>query len=123
MIGRVLIRWSVRGEGIVVVQHTEIVPRLGPNIVWFRRMNVRIVSARSSQNIVVSGCVSDLLTDVDDLSVHDGECRPAHKAVDEWRVGILKNLLGAAGKFICRLTPVVVFHCDDENLFDLLRRA
>ena len=40
------------------------------------------------------------------------------QAVDERRVGILKDLLDRAGKLIGRLSPVVVFHRDHENRLD-----
>ena len=110
---------ATRGrKGIIVIENAKIRAGFRPEIIGFRRMNVRIVSARCSQNIAIIRGKGRLLADIDLATIHDGSRGPVHKAVDEGRVGILKNLLDWAGKLVGRLSPIVVFHGDHENRFD-----
>ncbi len=60
----VLVRAARNLEGIVVVQHAKIGSRFRPQVVWLGRMNVRVVSAGSRQNVMVRRRVGDLLADV-----------------------------------------------------------
>jgi hypothetical protein len=73
---------------------------------------------RSGQNVAIVRGKSHLLADVDRAAIHDGSCGPIHQAVDEWRCGVLKDLLDSAGKLVSGLGPIVVFHGDHENGFD-----
>jgi len=56
-----------------------------------------------------------------DRAVNHGSGRAVHQAVDEGRVGVLINLLDAAGELVGRLSPVVILHRDHEHRLDLLR--
>jgi hypothetical protein len=51
---------------------------------------------------------------------HRNGC-PVYQAIDEWRIGILENLLDRARELIRRLRPIVIFHRDHENFLDFLR--
>ena len=52
----------------------------------------------TGQNVVVGHGVGNLFADSDHLSINDGDRRSVHKTVNEWRVGILINLLEPAGE-------------------------
>src|ERR1700731_1048214 len=82
-------------------------------------MNMRVVSAGSGQNVMVSAGISDLLADIDCGAIHRSECSPVHQTVNEWRVRILINLLDISGK-LDRLSPVVILHCNHKNCLDFL---
>jgi hypothetical protein len=43
---------------------------------------------------------------------------PFTRLFNEWRVGILINLLDTADELVCGLSPVVVLHRDHEHCFD-----
>ena len=108
------------GEGVSVVQHAKVSACFRPDIVRFGGMNVRVVAAGSGQDVGVGRGVSGLFADVDDGAVDHGSGRAIHQAVDEGGVGILINLLDAAGELIGRLGPVVILHRDHEHGLDLL---
>ena len=78
-----------------------------------------IVSVGSGQDAMVIGGIGDLLADVDHVAINDGKRSSIHKAVDERRVWILKNLLDSAAELVSGLGPVVVFHRDHEDRLDL----
>ena len=69
VLGCALVGSSRTQEGIVVVEHAKVGSRLGPQIVGLRGMNVGIVSAGSSQHIVVGRCVRDMLAHVHHASI------------------------------------------------------
>ena len=68
--------------------------------------------------MVIRG-VGRLLADVDLAAIDRGNCRSVDQAVDEWSVGILKNLLDGTGELVGRLRPVMIFHGDNKNLLDV----
>ncbi len=105
---------------IGVVQHAKVGARFRPDVVRLRRMDVRVIAAGGGQDVGVRRGVSGLFADVDDGAVNHRSGRAIHQAVDEGRVGVLIDLLDAAGKLIGRLGPVVVFHCNHKHGLDLL---
>src|SRR6478609_10076927 len=80
-------------------------------------MNMWIVTAGSGQHIVIIRSECDLLTDADIAAIDGGNRCAVHKAVEEWRGGVLENLLDPAGELVRGLGPVVIFHGDNENCF------
>jgi hypothetical protein len=60
-----------------------------------------------------------MLADVLDAAIKEDKRGPVHKAIDERGVWVLKDLLNPAGD-AGRLSPVVIFQCDYENVFDFL---
>src|SRR4029078_9119712 len=89
---QVLVRALVRGPGrvvwIAVVVDAEVVARFRPDVVRFRRMNVRVVAAGGGEHIVVRGRVGNILTDV--------AGRAGDEGVEIRRVRVLVDLLLAA---------------------------
>ena len=59
-----------------------------------------IVSVGSGQDAMVIRGIGDLLADVDHVAINDGKRSSIHKAVDERRVWILKNLLDSAAELV-----------------------
>jgi hypothetical protein len=106
-------------ERVVVVEDVKIRACFRPEVVGFGRMDVRIVSAGGGQNVVVGRSVGDMLADVLDAAIKEGKRRPVHKTIDERGVWVLKDLLNPAGD-AGGLSPVVIFQCDYENVFDFL---
>src|SRR4029077_1036177 len=72
------------------------------------------------QNVVIGSGIGNLRTDVNFGAIDDLDGGSIHESVDEGCVRILINLLNAAGELIRRLSPVMVFHRDYKNGFDLL---
>ena len=81
---------------------------------------MRVVPARSSEDAAVIRGVGDLLTDVNDIAVDQGEGRAVDETVDERRGRILEDLLLPAGELIRGLRPIVILQGDDKNSLDLL---
>jgi hypothetical protein len=81
-------------------------------------MNVGVVSAWSSQHVMVSRRVGDLLADIDHRPINDDRGAAAHKTVNERGVRISINLLDPTGD-LSWLRPVVIFHRDHENGLDV----
>ena len=81
---------------------------------------MRVIARGRGQNAVVIGGERNLLADADDPAVDDRKSVSADQAVDERRVGILKNLLNSARELVGGLGPVVVFHRNHEDGLDLL---
>ena len=79
-----------------------------------------IVPVGRVQHVVISSGVGDLLTAVLYRIAHRGKSTPIDQAIDERRIGILIDLLDPAGELVRGLGPVVIFHCDHEDCFDLL---
>ena len=117
MLGGVLGVGRIVRVGIVVIQDAEVGAGLRPKVVGLGRMNVRIAPAGSGQDVVIRGSVSDVLADVYEAAIHKGDRGSVDQAVDEGRVGVLIDGLNAAGDG-GRLSPVVVFEGNDENVFD-----
>ncbi len=111
-------RATCRGKGIIVIENAKIRAGFRPEIIGLRGVYVGVFPSVSSQNVAIVRGEGRLFTDIHLAAVDDGSRGPAHKAVDEGRVGILKNLLDWAGKLIGRLSPIVVFHGDHENRFN-----
>src|SRR5215472_7261592 len=114
----VLVRRAAGVVGIVVIKYVKIATALRPYVVGFGRMNMRIVSAGASQHVVIIGGVGHLPANMAQTATHDGISAPVHQTIDEWRMGILKDLLDGTAELVCRLGPVVVFHRDDEDCPD-----
>src|SRR5690242_17630986 len=83
-------------------------------------MDVRIVSAGSSQDVMVGRGVGGLRADIDQGSVNGGKRSSVYETVDKRRVRILINLLDFA-RHLGWLRPVVILHGDDKDCFDFLR--
>src|SRR5947209_150494 len=64
------------------------------------------VSTRCPEDVMVSRRIRDLRANVGSGSIH--------QAINEWRAGILKDLLSASTELIKRLYPIVVLHSDNE---------
>src|SRR5215470_15931955 len=111
-------RTALGDKGISVIEYVEVKACLRPNVVWFRRMDMRIVPAGRGQDAAVVRGISYLLADLDLAPIDHRNSGSVDQAVDEWGVGVLENLLDGTGKLVCRLRPVVVFHGDYENRFD-----
>src|SRR5215469_13395834 len=113
---------ATRGdEGIVVVEHAKVSSGLRPDVVGLGGVNVGVIPAGRGQDVVVVGGIGHLPGDVDHLAIDDCNRGAIYQAVDERRVGILKNLLDGAGKLVVRLGPVMIFHRDHEHLLDMFR--
>ncbi len=111
-------RTAIGDKGISVVEYVEIEPRLRPNVVGFRRMDMGIIPAGRRQDAAVVRGIGHLLADFDLAPIDRGNGGSVNQAVDERGVGVLENLLDGTGKLVGRLRPVVVFHGDHEDRLD-----
>ena len=116
----VLVGGAVGGEGIVVVGHAEVGARFSPDVVGLGGMDVRVVAVRGGEDVVIGVGVGDLFADVLRAAVDLDPGGAVDEAIDEGSVGVLVDLLDAAGELVRGLRPVVVFHRDDEDGFDFL---
>src|SRR5690349_1336000 len=86
-------RTALGDKGISVVEYVEIEARLRPEVVGFRRMDMRIIPAGRGEDAAVVRGVGHLLADFDQAPIDWGSGGSVNQAVDEWGVGVLENLL------------------------------
>ena len=77
-----------------------------------------IIPAGRGQDVVVVRGISHLSADVDLAPIDRGNGGSVNQAVNERGVGVVENLLDGTGKLVGRLSPIVVFHCNDKYALD-----
>src|SRR5689334_13666400 len=120
VLGSTLDSRSVGRVGVVIVEHAQIAAGFRPDVIRLRGMDIRVVTAGSSEYVVVRVGVCNLLADVLGDAVNLRPGGSIDEAIDKRSVGILIYLLRATGELVRGLRTVVILHSDNEYGLDLL---